>query len=378
MIPPFFLNIVFFTFVFLLRELLEITNYIVNYKIGVLDVLLFIVYSMPYFLVFVLPMSIMMAVLLTFLRMSGDNEIIAMKSGGVNLYQLLPPVILFCSIGAVMTGFMIIKGLPWGRQAQKELEIRAISSLVEVAIKERTFIDDFKNVMIYVNRVDMKNRRMMDVFIEDRRNRNFIATITAPEGKLDSEPGRPVYHLALKNGIINQIDPDTRSSNTTRFDVFEMNLDLQKKVMGNHQGEKDEKEMSLRELKTYIRNDVKKDSRYYVVLLEYHKKFSIPFACIALGLLAVPLGIVSRLSKRSFGLTLGLAFFLFYYLMLSAGLVFGEAGKYPPALGMWLPNVVIGAIGLYLIRRTVQEDSPIRLDILFSRFWRVCVSRMRK
>ena len=96
-------------------------------------------------------------------------------------------------------------------------------------------------------------------------------------------------------------------------------------------------------------NSVKKDVRYFTALTEFHKKFSIAFACFALGILAVPLGIQSQLAKRSFGLGLGLFFFLLYYLMLSAGWVFGETGVYPPVIGMWLPNVIVLSIGGVLI-----------------------------
>ena len=91
--------------------------------------------------------------------------------------------------------------------------------------------------------------------------------------------------------------------------------------------------------------------------LEYHKKFSIPFACIALGILAVPLGIQSKSAKKSNALGLGLAFFLIYYLMLSAGRVFGETGVYPPVIGMWVPNIVLGALGLYLLIQTTNDRS---------------------
>ena len=96
MMPPFVINLAFFTFIFLMTKILEITNLIVNYRVSLLNVLLMLIYSMPFFLEFIIPMSVMMAVLLTFLRMSGDNEIIALKSGGMSMYGLLPPVLLFC------------------------------------------------------------------------------------------------------------------------------------------------------------------------------------------------------------------------------------------------------------------------------------------
>jgi lipopolysaccharide export system permease protein len=107
----------------------------------------------------------------------------------------------------------------------------------------------------------------------------------------------------------------------------------------------------------------KRDDRYYLTLMEFHKKFSLPFSCLFLALLAVPLGIQSRHGKRSFGVVLGLVFFLFYYLMLSAGWVFGETGVYPPLIGMWVPNLVMGAIGLFLLVRNAKER-PVQIEFI--------------
>ena len=97
--------------------------------------------------------------------------------------------------------------------------------------------------------------------------------------------------------------------------------------------------------------------------MELHKKFSISFACFTLGILSVSLGIQSRSSKKSYGLVLGLVFFLIYYLLLSFGLVFGETGAYPPVIGMWVPNYIMGGLGLYLLFRTANERS-VKIDFL--------------
>jgi lipopolysaccharide export system permease protein len=113
--------------------------------------------------------------------------------------------------------------------------------------------------------------------------------------------------------------------------------------------------MSLDELRQYLKTSIQKDAGYNNILMELHKKFSIPVSCFALGLLAVPLGIQSRSSKRSYGLVLGLASFLLYYLLLSVGLVFGETGVYPPFIGMWFPNIFMGGLGLYLLIQTANE-----------------------
>lgn len=101
--------------------------------------------------------------------------------------------------------------------------------------------------------------------------------------------------------------------------------------------------------------------------MEFHRKFAIPAACFALGLLAVPLGVQSKSARKSFGLALGFFLFLFYYLLLSAGMVWGETGAYPPAVGMWLPNIVTAGIGWLLLVRTVQ-GRPVYIERLLLLF----------
>ena len=63
---------------------------VVNYNSSIMDILLLISYTLPRFMEFTIPMSAMIAVLLTIMRMSGENEIIALKGAGMSLYKLLP------------------------------------------------------------------------------------------------------------------------------------------------------------------------------------------------------------------------------------------------------------------------------------------------
>lgn len=375
MIPPFVINLLFFNFIFLLTKILDITNMIVNYRISLFDVMLLLIYSMPHFLEFVIPMSVMTTVLLTFFRLSSENEIVALKAGGMSIYKLLPPVLLFCLIGCILTGFMTIYALPWGRLSFKKLTYEVASSNVSLGMKERTFNDNFEGVMLYMNKIDLKNKALIDIFIEDQRTRNIISTIVAPRGEMSSEPDKLLFHLRLLNGTINQVDIENKTVHSINFDTYDINLDLKKSVTAK-KGRKDEKEMSVAELNKYLKDNVNKDAKYHAVLIEFHRKFSIPFACFALGLLGIPLGVQSKSAKRAFGLGLGLFFFLLYYLMLSAGWIFGEAGIYPPLIGMWMPNIVTGGIGLYLFVRTAN-DRPLLISTLpylfkriFSRFER--------
>jgi len=110
-------------------------------------------------------------------------------------------------------------------------------------------------------------------------------------------------------------------------------------------------------LRAYLKRVRSDKAQYLSALLKYYKKFSIPVACLAMGLLAMPLGIQARNSKKAFGIGLGLLFFLLYYILLSVGTAFGENGNYPPVVGMWMPNVILGGVGIYLLVLSAKEKS---------------------
>lgn len=363
MLVPLTISVVFFTFVFLMAEMLKITDLVVNYGVGLFTVIKMLFYSTPYFLVYVIPMSVMIAVLLTFLRSSADNEIIALKTGGLNIYRLLPPVLLLCFIGFLLTLMMSIYGMPWGRKAINELSVKILSSKLDIGLKERTFNDSFNGVMLYVNKVDTKNNFLVDIFIEDKRNKNIASTVIAPRGRLFSKPGAMVFHMKLYDGIINQVGMENKTANTINFKTYDLTLDLKKAAL-DFGSSRRRKELSLTELRQYLQRTSRKDERYYRVLIEFHKKFSIPFACFVMGILAIPLGLQTKSAKRSTGLILGLVFFLVYYLLLSAGSVWSETGAYPPVVGMWVPNIAIGGLGVYLLFRAANEK-PLPIEIAF-------------
>ena len=364
-VSPFTVNVLFFTFVFLMAELIQITNWIVNYNISLSVILRMILYQTPYFLIFVIPLSIMITVLLTFLRLSSENEILAIKSGGISLYTLLIPVFAFCLIGSALTILMTLYGQSWGRSALRELTHEVVSESIDIGLKERTFNDSFSGVTIYVNQIDLRNKDLVDVFIEDSRQPDKVSTVIAPAGKIFNDPQNGVAHLKLFNGSILQTNLKKKTAHSIQFDTYDIVLDTKRSPGNKKTKPKRPKEMTIGELSRYVRDAHTKDQRYFNALLELHRRFSIPFGCFTLGLLAVPLGVQAKSAKRSFGLVLGLVFFLLYYLLMSLGKVYGETGAYPPLIGMWLPNVLIGGVGVYFLIRTANERT-LKIDMIYA------------
>ena len=220
LIPPYALNLLFFIFVFLMRQILEITNVIVNYQVGLAAFFFMLVYSMPYFLAYIIPMSVMMGVLLTFLRLSSDNEIVALKASGISLYHLLPPVIFFAVINVLITAFMGVYGVPWGQQSYKQMAMEVVQSNFNVGLKERQFNDSFDGVMFYVNKIDFTDNSLKDVYIEDQRNPGLSTTIVSPRGRIHRYGDDLSVSLRLYDGMINQVNLKNRAVHATRFDSY--------------------------------------------------------------------------------------------------------------------------------------------------------------
>ncbi len=357
MLGPFSINMLVFTFLFLMTQMIDITNWIVNYDLDVLDVLTIIIFTLPWFLMFIIPMSVMMSILLTFLRLSGDNEIVALKSCGISIYRLLPPVLLFAAFGCLLTGFITLFAVPQSRAYMEELALRLAASNLDIGLKERTFNSAFKDVMLYVSKIDTQNKKLIDVFIEDKRQTDIVSTVVAPEGRLFSEPEKFIFHLVLSNGTIHQTNLRERSANSIEFNTYKLSLDLSREMDDLDDREKHREEMSIAELRQYVRESPEKDEDYYKARIVLQRRFAIPVACLTMGLLAFPLGIQSKTSKRSFGLILCLFFFLLYYLLLTAGYAFGEDGTLAPEIGMWLPNFTILSLGIFFLIQTGRERS---------------------
>ena len=361
MVPSFVITILVMTFILLMAKVLELTELVVvkGIRPGVIFNLLAL--SMPYFLSLTTPMATLLAVLLAFLRLSGDNEITVLKSAGVGLYQLLPPVILFCLWTCLLTLFFSLYLVPASNRGFRN-ELLALAKVrADVGIKERVFNVAFNNMVLFVNHIPLGSDMMEDLFIQDQRDPDMISVIIASRGRIATDTKHRDLIFQMFNGVIDRMNRSQETTYTISFDKYELKLNL-----GSGEGpgaflKRDQYEMPLEELwRAADRLKQKGDRKYAAYLMEAHRRLSLPFACLVLGLVAVPLGIRFRGRGRNWGVTLGLIIFLIYYLMLTIGRSFMDSVYYPPVVGMWMPNLVIGAAALFLLRRT-NNETPLEL-----------------
>ncbi len=347
----------------LVGRMLQLRELIMSLGLNIGDVLLLFVYLSPFFMLLIIPVTCMLAVFLTFLRMSSDNELLALKSGGISLYRLLPATLAFCIVCALLTLFTSLYGLSWGMLHFRNTLVDYAKTKTQLMLQPGVFNQDFSKLMVYARTVDLHHGLLENIIVEDRSREAATVTILAPLGLIKSVPGKGQIIIALQDGRIYQQEGESIS--VLRFDNYQVRLDLTTVLDDFDIDEQKPKEMSWKRLRALHSDPQTRnthDENYYRKLsVELHKRWVFPTACLVLGLFALPLACAFEGLRRQWGFFLALGFFLFYYTLLSLGLSLGETGSVPPSVGLWLPNILFLGLTGWGIRFMAEER---RINVL--------------
>src|SRR5262245_62009188 len=355
-LTPFLLGLSVFTFILLIARLLKLIELVVNRGLPPTQILRLLAFLMPAFLELTVPMAMLLAILIAFGRLSADAEMIAMRSSGLSIYQLVPPVILFVLMTSLVTAALSMYARPWANHNLK-LELWDIArTRASAGLKPQIFNDEFPGLVIYAEHIDSRTDRLIHVLISDERDPSQHNTVFAREGYMISDNDTQTVILRLLDGTIHT-SGDAASDYHTDFESYDVNLDLREALAGETAKEDDPQELTLPQLRAVLEKASAAGKTRPGLLVELHRKFAIPFACIVFGLVGVPLGIEPARAVRSRGFAVSLAVIFIYYILLSAGQGFAEQGTVPAWLGLWLPNIVFGVLGVVLVRRAARERS---------------------
>ncbi|GEM_PF-493635 len=355
-----------------------------------LTVILFqvLINSLPNTLVTVLPLSMMIGILLGLGRMAADNEIAAMKSSGISVLRLLPPVALMGIIGFGLSLWCTLSLIPRGIGEGHRLIEKAGAGGIGAAIEERTFFDRLEGLVLYVETMDPGTGVMTNVFLRqtpnpgdgetspekeggvsrDRKGKRSTAetiTIVAKKGRVSPDPQGKAFILELRDGTILRAGPDGCSTGSLSFRTYVFRYDLAG-ARSQPRGRSLE-EMSIAEIRATMREweldkspqnaKLYERSRRFAHML-ITQRFTHALASLVLALFAFPLGVLnmgtSRLNNVSAGL---LAIFAYYAMTLAAERVV-RSGLAPPELVLPAPAVVFMVAGAYFTRCVRLERVP--------------------
>lgn len=357
LMSPFILGLLIFTFILLTNRILKLMDLVVNKGVGLDEVIKLIVYLLPSFFMLTIPMSVLLAILITLGRLSADGELIAMKASGISLYQILPPFIALCVTGFLLTNMLSLLLLPQGNRAFRNQLFSLSKRHSEANLQERIFNDDFEGLIIYINEIPGQGKHMQGIVISDKRETEVPSLIIGEEGMIISDQNERKVTLRLFNGSIHRAANDSLTYQKAIFKTYDMNLQL-----SNEESENDTEikhsEQSIAALLKLLTDRSKEKKSLIKIQTEIHKRFAFPFACVVLGLVGIPFGAYRRKGTRSYGFVLCIIILFLYYVFLNFGETMAKRGILYPALGIWMPNVVLVIMGCYLLS-VVGREKPI-------------------
>ncbi len=359
-----------FTFILFMKDigqLLEMAVRNSSSTSGVLEVLLF---TLPNTFIVTIPMAVLVGVLLGLSRLAADSEITAMRASGIGVWTFVRVVsaiaILAWAVSLVNSLYLAPKATAALLATENSLKDQQIS----FEVQPRVFYEDFKNYVLYVQdvRAGAGAAQWQRIFLADV-SQPVAPKVTTAEQATVVNGGDQTLIMRLRDGTEHEL---VNTSGTGQYQVStftESELPLAVGAQDDpHIGHSNIPILAMtnRELLARARAP---GGRWYMI--ELHKRFSYPAACIVLMLIGVPLGISSRRGGKSAGFVLSIALVFIYYFVFSTGVALAREGKLPVFAGVWSANILFALFGLLLLRGMATGGGlALRLASFTSRFKR--------
>lgn len=346
-IGPLFLGLIVLNLVFTLGYLVQIANMVINKGVDLYSVTQLFLLRIPALLIYTLPISALVAVLLSMGRLSSDNEITTIKASGINLFRLVTPLL---TLGVILSLTMVIfndRIIPWAHFATRKTLIEVGLKNPSAALEPGVFITSFEKYILFIYSIEdnkLGNIRIYEPQGDDKPARVIIAK----KGEFLALPESNMIKLKLIDGTADEPDPENpRNFYKLNFKTYFMNLNLAG-VKDNKAIAKKPKDMTLRELDAEMTKLKREGIEISPLITELHERLALAFSPFIFILFGLPLAVITRRREKS--LNFGLAFLTVgvYYLMLLGVVALCEEGYLIPSLAMWLPNAVFGCAGFFM------------------------------
>jgi lipopolysaccharide export system permease protein len=351
LIEPFLFGLGSFTAILSASMILfELVRAVVLRGMPLLVALQLFVYRLPAIIVYIFPMAMLLAALLTFSRLSHDSEIIAFKASGVSLYRLIIPVLV---LGLLVSGANLLFSeivVPESNRAAKSLLVET-STKTQPKLQKNVFMPELDQGVLkrIFYAATIKGDAMSDVIVQEFDSGQLAQIITAKEARWQSGKNSWLF----KNGIIYLIAESGEYKHLIKFD--EQTIAIKYSPADFLSGDRNPDDMTIAQLKDYIALKEKMGAETTDWKIQLNMKMSIPFASLVFALLGAPLGLSPRRASSSIGLGLSILVIFFYYIVTFISMAIGETKLIFPGLSAWLPNFITGYVGWRILAQAADN-----------------------
>ncbi len=306
----------------------------------------YLVNVIPFFLYQTAPISVLLAVLITFGLMQKSNEITAMKATGISVYRVIFPVLVIAAVFAGGLFFFDQFYLPRANMRQDALRNRIKGKPPQTYLRpDRKWIVGEHSTIYYYEFFDPDQNRFGNIsaFQFDPKGFEITKRVYASNARWSDTLHRWLFEQgwarSFRGMAIESYDPfDAR----TFPELNEPPTYFKKEV-------KTSQEMNYGELRNYI-HDLQQ-SGFDVVRLkvQLQKKFAFPIIALVMAVLAIPFSLSAGRRGALAGVATAIGIAVVYFVTSGLFEAMGNAGQLPPALAAWSPDLIFGFAGGYLI-----------------------------
>ena len=304
----------------------------------------------PSIVVFSFPMATILAVLLALGRLSGDNEITALRAGGIGIDRIALPILAF----GLAVSFATIVFNEWvvPQATFHEHEIYfSVTKQKHPTIRKNVNITEYDGEgrpKRIINALEAEGTTMHQVTVIEYENGVMSQITQADAAMFDPRSG-----WSFINGVMHRFIPkDRHRMLVIDFQKEKLNFQIDpSNLLGR---EKSPEEMNASELGHYIRQKQQLGENVNQLRMSFHQKFAIPFACLILALIGCPMAMRHHRTSNAVSVGLALGIIVFYYIATSVSMGIGLTGTLPAVVAAWLPNVLVAGIGSFLLWKAAR------------------------
>jgi len=337
------LGLFVFTFIFFVPQLVRLMDLVVSRSAGLGAIGMLVICTLPGIFTFTLPMGVLVGVLIGLGRLSADSELIALQALGFDRKRILLPVGVLALLAGGGT-LAITLGIGPPALAQLHSTEEALStSQASFEVQPRVFEERFPHMVLYVSDVTGGGTQWKSILMAQTGTDDVSRLTFAASGLVLPDPQHGALQFHLSGGATHEFarsDPDHYSLST--FERSDLPLAISESS-GAAPPALTVAELPFRTLFTQA------GSGNLQALVEFHRRFAFPAACLVFALLGVPVGIRPHRGGRAAGFVVTLLMVSGYYLLFVAGAGLARRGVVPASLGMWSANLISVLCGLALL-----------------------------
>jgi len=345
------------TFLVVIGNLLkEIAGRFMNNGLGFQEMGMLFLYALPSLITYTIPIALLFATLIAFVQLSQDCEIIAMKSAGIPIRKVFTPAIIIGLIAAFFLLFLKAEVSPRARVQMKRFLIETVLDKPTLVLSEQAWTREFNNMRIFVGNIDDEQMRLHHINIVINNDDGPRRNIVAKSGRIYLGENKEKVFLELRDGAVHEYDlkePDTYTTTTFGMltipvDIYALNKYVQKY---NSLENLSKKEMTAGQIIEKIQDPSISPATRTGLLEQIGERTALAFMPLVFVLIGAPLGVIPHKARRMYGLAICAGLVLAYYALLILGEALAKKYMVNPVLAMWIPNLFLGAAGVFLMAR---------------------------